>query len=169
MDIKIKLDNNYLPDKYGKHADTKDKENETPIISFPFEINNIPKGCKSLAITLVDYDSIPVSGFAFIHWLACNLPADLKEIPENLSREPIANMVQGKNSKCSRFFPKSDEQMITHYVGPMPPDQDHDYTLCVYALDSTLALNTGYYLNEFRKAIKGKVIEKCCIDIKSRV
>lgn len=169
MEIKIKLENNYLPDKYGKHANDQDKDNGTPVVSFPFEIIDIPQDCQSLAITLIDYDAIPVSGFAFIHWLACNINPDKTIIPEDFSRNPDLNVVQGKNSKCSRFFNETNNKLITGYVGPMPPDKDHDYTLCVYALTSTLDLSPGYYYNEFRKAIKGKVIEECCLDIKSRV
>lgn len=170
MNIKIQLDNNYLPDKYTKHANEKDKEYNSAIISFPFEIENVPKDCKSLAFTLVDYDSIPVSGFAFIHWLACNLLPSQNIIKENLSRNPYPNMVQGANSKISRFFaPLPDMSLATHYVGPNPPDKDHNYTLCVYALNMMLDLEQGYYLNEFYKAIKNNIIEKCCIEIPSRV
>ncbi|MGT2333821.1 hypothetical protein ACVPOY_07845 [Staphylococcus aureus] len=32
---------------------------------------------------------------------------------------------------------------------PTPPDQDHQYELTVYALDHSLNLKNGFYLNKF--------------------
>lgn len=170
MNIKINLDNNYLPDKYGKYAKSNQKELNSAIISFPFEIENIPVGTKSLALTFIDFDAVPVSGFAFIHWLACNLLPSQTNIKENLSRNPYPNMVQGTNSRISKFFSSNPNlELARHYIGPNPPDKDHNYTLCVYALDQMLDLKEGYYLNEFRNAIKGKILAKACLDIPSRV
>ena len=39
-----------------------------------------------------------------------------------------------------------------------PPDADHEYTLTVYALDCTLELEEGFYLNEMLRAMRGHVL-----------
>ena len=59
-------------------------------------------------------------------------------------------------------------QIITGYVGPQPPDQTHDYTLRVYALDTALPLKNGYWLNEFIHAAHGHILDHGKIDLPSR-
>ena len=39
-----------------------------------------------------------------------------------------------------------------------PPDADHAYDLDVYALDCTLDLQPGFYLNEMIHAMRGHVL-----------
>lgn len=83
MQIQVKLDKGYLPDEYAKYASVKEAGN--PVVSFPFTLTGLPEGSKYLAWSLVDYDSIPVCGFAWIHWLASDVPA-VSEIPADFSR-----------------------------------------------------------------------------------
>ena len=75
MQIQVKLDKGYLPDEYAKYANVKEAGN--PVVSFPFTLTGLPEGSKYLAWSLVDYDSIPVCGFAWIPgWPAtCRQPA----------------------------------------------------------------------------------------------
>lgn len=168
MKINVKTENGYLPDKYSKFADSKYRYKDNPCISFPIELNDISSKVKSLAITLLDYDSTPVCGFTWIHWLACNIPATINTIPENISINNSLNIVQGTNSFASSFVGETDSNITNRYIGPTPPDKDHEYTLTVYGLDKKLDLSEGYFLNDFLKAIKGHVVESDELNILSR-
>lgn len=167
MRLRVELDKNgYLPDEFAKFA--KVKLADMAITSFPFEIIDAPKETKSFALAFIDFDSVPVCGFVYIHWLCANIEPDMLKIPQNFSQKDKI-VVQGSNSCSSKlFYYPPEEKLIHRYVGPKPPDKDHIYTLSVYALDSKLELNDGYFLNEFRYAIKGKVLDKACIEIKAR-
>ena len=62
----------------------------------------------------------------------------------------------------------TDPRIVRRYAGPCPPDATHDYTLAVYALDCELDLAEGYFLNEFRRAIRGHVLAKATLELPSR-
>ncbi|MDR0957580.1 MAG: YbhB/YbcL family Raf kinase inhibitor-like protein [Candidatus Nomurabacteria bacterium] len=171
MKISVQLDKNgYLPDKYAKYAP---KELQNPsgnaICSFPSEISDVPSGAKTLALTFIDYDAIQVSRFAWVHWIACNIAADTKLIPENAALSGEISVVQGANSYGSFFVGETDPNFIFRYGGPKPPDADHDYTLVIYALDTELDFRDGYFLNDFYKAIRGHVVDQAELMIKARV
>ena len=168
MKISVPNNNGVLEDKYSKHAAAEYTCNGSPILSFPVSFEDISKGTESLALVFVDFDSIPVCGFAWIHWLAANIPADTAVLPENASAENALNMVQGANSCISRFVGETDKNVVYRYVGPTPPDQDHKYTLTAYALDCKLDLKEGYFLNEFLDKIKGHVLGKASAELIGR-
>ena len=163
MKIQIPNENGFLPEKYAKHSDTR--INGNPIVSFPIKLEDIPKNAKTLAIVFVDFDSIPVCGFAWIHWTAANIPADITEIPENASQDGALGMVQGVNSCASPFVGEKDERVTRHYIGPCPPDKNHVYKLTVYALDSELDVKEGFFLNELLAKMDGHIIEKTALNI----
>ena len=78
-------------------------------------------------------------------------------------------MVQGSNSDWSPLAGSCENPRVIHrYAGPFPPDAMHEYTLELYALDCTLDLEEGYFLNDFRRTIRGHVIEKATMEIPSR-
>lgn len=169
MNVSVPLENGMLPDKYGKHAPAAYQLEGHPIVSFPIAIEDVPDAAKSLALVFVDFDAIPVGGFCWIHWLACNIPADTTLIPENASASGVLPCVQGSNSDWSPLAGGwTDPRIIHRYAGPYPPDKDHVYTLTVYALDTELNLAEGYFLNEFRRAIEGHVLDKAVVDLPSR-
>jgi len=60
--------------------------------------------------------------------------------------------------KVCGFSGETDLTITQHYVGPYPPDKDHDYTFKLYALDTELPLEPGYWLNHFYKASAGHVL-----------
>lgn len=96
MKINVALSNGYLPDRFGKYAPATDKLHDLPIRSFPIEISGLPTDTAALALTLIDYDAVPVAGFPWIHWIATDIAVtDL--IPENASALET-EMTQGKNS-----------------------------------------------------------------------
>lgn len=169
MNISIPLNNGMLPDKYGKYAPAECQLDDHPIVSFPIAIEDVPEHTKSLALTFLDWDAIPVGGFCWIHWIACNFPADIALIPENASASGEIACVQGSNSDWSPLAGgHTDPRIIHRYAGPYPPDKDHVYTLSVYALDTVLDLQEGYYLNEFYRAIEGHVLEEVAVEMLSR-
>lgn len=165
MKISVPLDENgLLPDLYGKYAPADATIDGDPCVSFPIAVEELPEGAQALALTLVDWDSIPVCGFPWIHWCATDIPvADL--IPENASQSGELAMVQGSNSRVA----SSDDPLVTQrYTGPYPPDKTHDYTLRVFALDGPLGLAEGYFLNEFRHKVKGHVLDSARVELPSR-
>ncbi|KAA8434446.1 YbhB/YbcL family Raf kinase inhibitor-like protein [Weissella paramesenteroides] len=165
MKIHVSLDDNhFLPDKYAKFAPAENRLDDTPTTNFPIKVTDIPTGTRSLAVVFVDYDSVPVAGFVWIHWLAANLP--VADIPENIAHSDIS-YVPGTNSKYAQYH--QDNLALTQgYVGPMPPDKTHDYTLKVFALDDQLDLTPGYFLNDFRRAINGHVLADASLDLPAR-
>ena len=170
MKISVPLtEQGLLPDRYGKFAPDDCKRNGHPFVSFPIEIDDVPPTARSLALVFVDYDAIPVGGFCWIHWLACNIDPSTTEIPDNASALQSIPMVQGSNSDYSPMVnaPKTPE-VVHRYAGPYPPDKTHWYTLTVYALDTVLDLPEGYFWSDFRRAIRGHVIDSAELEIPSR-
>lgn len=169
MDIHVELEDGLLPDRFGKHAPAEYTVEGHPCRSFPIEVSGVPEGARTLALTFLDWDAIPVGGFCWIHWIACNFPADLALIPENASAEESVPCVQGLNSDWSPLAGShTDPRVICRYAGPYPPDKTHVYTLTVYALDCELDLAEGYYLNEFRRAIRSHVLAEASLELPSR-
>lgn len=152
-----------LPDKYGKQASEAFRIEGIPACSFPFELTDLPEGTKDLAITFIDYDAVPVTGFPFIHWLATGF-GPITTIAEN-SSQIDKTIRQGRNSFGSKFYPDYGKEIVEHYGGPMPPDKDHDYTLTVFALDRVLDLENGFYLNDLMKAMDGHVLGQAQIQV----
>lgn len=167
MKISVPLEDGLLADEYGKYAPASAMLADHPIKSFPISISDAPADTKSFAIVFVDFDSTPVCGFTWIHWLAANIPASMTELPADASRQLADQFVQGRNSNAGRLV-NGDPQIINGYVGPQPPDKTHDYTLIVYALDTVLPLTNGYWLNDFRHAARGHVLDRAKIDLPSR-
>ena len=169
MKVHVELDGGLLADRFGKYAPEPDRLEGFPVRSFPIEINDVPQEARTLALAFIDYDAIPVGGFCWIHWTACNLPATTTLIPEDASRTGTVDMVQGRNSNWSPMAHGSDNpQVHSRYCGPQPPDATHSYTLNVYALDCELGLPEGFYLNELRRAMNGHVLDRASVELPSR-
>ena len=164
--IKLKLtcdlENHVIPDVYSKKSSIQVQGNA--VISFPFAVEDLPKGTQTLAWTFVDYDSIPVCGFAYIHWVVANVPADKTRIEEDFSRQD-KNHLKGKNSLVSKFLETDYSAIDDSYMGPYPPDKDHIYTLTVYALDAALTLSEGFYMNDLLHAMEGHLLDKTSLDL----
>lgn len=168
MKITVSLDKEgMLPDRFGKFSPESLRRDGNNICSFPISIADIPAGAKSLALSFVDFDSIPVCGFAWIHWAACDIAPSTTQIPENASHSGKFRFTQGSNS-CTSRAEETGEDVIRGYIGPCPPDKDHIYTLTVYALDCELGLKPGFLFNEFHWALQGHVLESATLDIPSR-
>lgn len=161
MKIRIELENGYLPKKYSKYAEEEYKYKDNPIVSFPVIFEDIPANTKSFALTVIDFDAVPVCGFPWIHWIVCDIPGNITELPENISIHNTFDIMQGKNSFASDFLGETDPELVCHYVGPTPPDKDHKYTVDVYALDcDTLHLDNGFYLNDLYDKMEKHILCK---------
>lgn len=150
------IKNGVIEDKYGKHGE--DFIEGMPSYSLPIRIENAPVGTKTYAIILQDKDSIPVVGFAWIHWTVANLKKT--ELKEN---EAVLNkaLVQGTNSWSSGLLPKPlSRKTAATYGGMAPPNAPHEYELTVYALDSEMTVQKGFYANELYHAMEGHILDK---------
>lgn len=150
-----------LQDKYGKRGETF---KGMPTLSIPFEIQNPPAGTKSYAVVLQDYDSIPVSGFSWIHWSMANLTKTTVLEGESSKSN---DFIQGANSWSSSLIEQPLTQMESAvYGGMIPDDSPHEYTLTVYALDKKLDLKKGFYLNELYSQIDGHILAEATLKAK---
>lgn len=78
-------------------------------------------------------------------------------------------MIQGQNSFASPLAGSCNPKVIHQYCGPTPPDKDHAYTLTVYALDTELNLQQGFYMNQLYQEMKGHILAETSIEILARV
>lgn len=149
------ITNGIIDDKYGKYG-TQFNENGMPTYSLPFKIEHAPKDTVSYAIVLEDKDAYPVSGgFSWIHWTAANITRT--EIKENES-QTATDFVQGVNSWTSMQGGQQSKELSSFYGGMSPPDAPHLYELHVYALDTKLDLETGFYMNDLYKKMDGHIL-----------
>lgn len=148
--------NGIIQDKYGKRG--KVDQYGIPMCSLPLKIENAPKSTKSFAIIIEDKDAIPISGgFSWIHWVAANITKS--EIKENESRTNN-NIIQGLNSWISIQGGNVPKEFCMYYGGMAPPDKPHIYEIHVYALDCTLNLKNGFYLNELYRLMDNHIVDK---------
>ncbi|MGX7052335.1 YbhB/YbcL family Raf kinase inhibitor-like protein [Leuconostoc palmae] len=167
MKLTVKLEDGFIPDKYAKYASQEYRTSNMPTVNFPITISEIPTGTKSLTVSLIDYDAVPVTGFPWIHWLAANLPVD--SIPENLSETGLG--VSGMNStwhNVQKGGELPNPKINQAYIGPMPPDKTHDYTLTIFALDTVLDLQNGFFLNELRTKSKNHILAMEILELPAR-
>jgi len=87
-----------------------------------------PAGTRSFAVTLYDPDASTGSGWW--HWVAFNLPADFRQLPEGAG-DPQAMMLPVEIVQSRTDFGTA------RYGGVCPPEQDrpHRYQISVWALD----------------------------------
>lgn len=127
-----------------------------PTYSLPLSIEKYPKDTKTFAIIMEDKDAIPVVGVSWLHWSVANLT--IASLAENASVN-AKDFNQGTNSWSSSLLPQPlDRYAAAIYGGPNPPDKPHTYEIHVFALDTTLALNNGFYVNELYKAMDGHIL-----------
>jgi Raf kinase inhibitor-like YbhB/YbcL family protein len=109
------------------------------------------KGARSYAIIMEDPDAKPIT--PFVHWLAWNIPATHRHLPEGLQEHPRLTdpkgMLQGRTSRGN-----------VGYFGPRPPvgDPPHRYHFQVFALDRELDVPFGAEREELIAAMQGHVI-----------
>lgn len=151
----------YILDEYGIKSD--DSVQGVPQKSLPLHWTGAPEGTKSFAIVFQDYDNVPDEGFSWIHWLVAEIPKDMKSLPENASRDN-SDLIQGTNSWSIPYGPYADvdEDLTRHYGGPAP-ERKHEYEIKIYALDTILGLEKGFYYNELLRAMERHILAESTI------
>ncbi len=155
--------NGHLLDKFGNRG-SQFLNNKKASRSFQLSWSDLPENTKSLALIFIDYDAIPVCGFSWIHWTVANIDPTINELPENASVD--MNLLQGVTSWYSKLLPedwKLSKEEAIGYGGCAPPDNPHQYTIKVYALDKKMNLEQGFYANELLKAMAGHILGKAKI------
>lgn len=107
----------------------------------PLVIGAVPPGTVSLALIMDDPDA-PMG--TWVHWVAWNIPAQTREIPEN---SVPSGASQGKN-----------DWKRNSYGGPCPPSGTHRYFFRLYALDATLNLGSSTTKADLARAMQGHVL-----------
>ncbi len=149
-----------IADQYGKHGQHHNV-NGVPSYSLPLEILEAPEGTKSFALYLEDKDACPVSGgFSWVHWVAANITRTSLE--ENAS-QTATDFVQGLNSWVSIQGGQQSPELSACYGGMAPPNEPHTYELHVYALDTMLELDNGFWFHEMFRQMEGHVLEQATI------
>ncbi|MEJ2050850.1 MAG: YbhB/YbcL family Raf kinase inhibitor-like protein [Calditrichota bacterium] len=118
-------------------------------ISPPLAWEEVPEDAKSLALIVDDPDA-PVG--TWVHWVLYNLPADTRELKENITKTKVLpdGAMQGTN----------DFRKIG-YNGPCPPGGTHRYFFKLYALDEMVDLNPGARKKDLVDAMKGHILAEC--------
>lgn len=153
------ITNGFIQKKYGGYG-TQFNENHVPSYSLPFKIENAPEHTASFAFILEDKDAYPVIGFTWIHWLGANLKRNGLE--ENES-QTATDFIQGANSWISIQGNQQKREQASYYGGMTPPDKAHTYELHIFALDKTLDLEKGFYLNELYQKMEGHILEEAVL------
>ncbi|MDD5326450.1 MAG: YbhB/YbcL family Raf kinase inhibitor-like protein [Phycisphaerae bacterium] len=115
-------------------------------ISPPLQWDGVPDGTKSIALISDDPDARKET---WVHWVLFNMPADTRELEENIpSDKTLANGArQGIN----------DSRGIG-YGSPCPPTGTHRYYFKIYALDTKLDLAAGVKKSDLLKAMEGHIL-----------
>jgi Raf kinase inhibitor-like YbhB/YbcL family protein len=141
MDIKITSsafeEGGMIPAKY-----TCDGEDISP----PLKWDTVPDGTKSIALISDDPDA-PMG--TWVHWVLFNLPADAKELAENIP--PDRTLPNGAKQGTSDFGKVG-------YGGPCPPSGTHRYFFKIYALDTQLDLAAGARKRDLLRAMEGHIL-----------
>ncbi|MGL4819978.1 MAG: YbhB/YbcL family Raf kinase inhibitor-like protein, partial [Bacilli bacterium] len=147
-------------------AASKQKIGPMPTISIPLKWTNAPKETVCFAITVIDYDAIPVLGMPWVHWLVTNIPKNISHLPPNASTTQKDQLLQGKNSFSNDYIlplkeletfqvPRKD---AIQFGGFVPVGFPHRYTVTVYALNQRSMLSHGFMLNELMAEIAEHVV-----------
>lgn len=146
-----------------KHTCTKISANE-PNISPPIAWDSVPDGVVTFALIVDSLEG--VKDGERVHWVIWNMPADTRELTENVEHSGTLEngAVQGANSSGE-----------IGYLGPCPPviviGQEGDisagvfkkqeiekYTFRLFALDTTLDLAPGATKAELLAAMEGHIL-----------
>ncbi len=160
------IKNNVLEDSFG-HRGTEFLKTK-PCRSFHVAWEGAPDKTKSLALIFLDYEAIPVCGFPWIHWTVANIHPGQNgsgALHENMSMEK--KLLEGVTSWNSGLLPKEwylDKEDASGYGGCAPPDKAHLYSIDLYALDTALDLQRGFFMNELTSQMKGHILAHATMD-----
>jgi len=124
--------NEKIPSKY-----TCDGENINPALN----ITGVPEDAVSLVLIVDDPDA---PGGTWVHWTVFNISPDTTLISENSAPD-------GAKEGVTDFG-------TSGYNGPCPPSGTHRYFFKLFALDTTLELDSNATTNDIMKAIENHII-----------
>lgn len=130
-----------IPSKY-----TCDGEGDNP----PLTISSVPSKAESLALIMEDPDvptSIREDGM-WDHWVMWSIPIEIKEIQEGGLPPGTVGLNTG---------------MDNEYYPPCPPDREHRYFFKLYALDTTLQLDSQSTKHDLLKAMEGHILDEAVL------
>ena len=136
--------NKMIPIKY-----TCEGENISP----PLHWQHVPKGTKSLVLTVNDPDApdpkLPKPQRRnVIHWVAYNIKPTVMSLAEAQKQIPKM-LTYGVNMRGDQA-----------YMGPCPPIGQHRYIFNLYALDTSLKLKSPVTFYKIQQAISKHIIKK---------
>ncbi len=133
--------------KYGERIPRK-YTCEGEDINPPLQWSDPPSGTKCFVLIMEDPDA---PRGVFTHWVLYNIPADRREIPEGIPKEPI---VEGIGVQGVNDFGR------VGYGGPCPPRGHgvHRYFFRLYALRDVPSIREGARKEEVLNAIRDLVI-----------
>jgi len=108
----------------------------------------IPEGTKTLALICDDPDA-PVG--TWVHWVLFNIPPGENGLRSNIA--PEAELSYGARHGKNDFGKLG-------YGGPCPPGGTHRYFFKLYALDTTLELQSGATKAQVEAAMEGHIIDE---------
>jgi Raf kinase inhibitor-like YbhB/YbcL family protein len=126
-----------IPDRY-----TCDGPDVSPDLAW----SGVPEAAASVALICDDPDA-PMG--TWVHWVLFNIPADAQGLPPEIP--PDANLENGACHGTNDFRKLG-------YGGPCPPGGTHRYFFKLYALDTTLNLDSGITKAELLEAMEGHVL-----------
>ena len=130
-------DGSLIPDKYTCEGQD---------ISPPLIWSDIPHETGSLALIVDDPDA-PLG--TWDHWVVFNLPSDLTELTEAATIPGVQGLNDFKTNQ---------------YGGPCPPSgSQHRYFFRLYALDSTLDLDSSATKKDLIQAMDGHILDQAVI------
>jgi Raf kinase inhibitor-like YbhB/YbcL family protein len=145
--------------QYGKYGTQKGPHGRCTR-SFPLLIEDAPEGTVSFAIIMEDKDAIPLNGYSWIHWTVANLTRTALAANESIT---ATDFVQGLNSLCGKIA-NVDKELAVGYQGPGAPERPHIYETHVFALDTMLDIEQGFYMNELYWKMKGHILEQYTLE-----
>ncbi|MDP2940070.1 MAG: YbhB/YbcL family Raf kinase inhibitor-like protein [Candidatus Omnitrophota bacterium] len=108
-----------------------------------------PENTKSFALICDDPDA-PMG--TWVHWVIFNIPPEVSELPEGVKRS--AKLEDGSVQGMTDFG-------RVGYGGPCPPPgKYHRYFLKLYALDTTINLDSNATKEDLLQAMEGHILEK---------
>lgn len=129
-----------IPEKF-----TCDGTDLSPAIAW----EGAPEGTRSFVLIADDPDA-PAG--IWVHWVAYDLPASMRDLPEGLSADAE---VAGGGRHGRNDFRKLG------YGGPCPPPgKPHRYFFRIYALDAVLGLEPGATKKQVLEAAEGHVLAR---------
>lgn len=118
-------------------------------ISPPLQWDALPEGAKSLVLIVDDPDAPDPAApkMTYVHWVLYNIPASLRELPENVSTGDLQGALDGVN-----------DWKRPGYGGPCPPIGRHRYFHKLYALDTRLPDLGRPSKTDVEQAMQGHVL-----------